>query len=211
MAAACGLTIVKQITYRGDPTEEWSNTYWLTGAVPTDAQFLALFNAITAVEKTIYPAWASHGCRVIRGYGYNDDTGHKPGDTGAVAPSVWTNDIIASPVDGTLVLSDIDQRLPGDDAVWVRWKTTRRTDPGGKAIYLRKYFHPACRTTGTDDTVLPAQATALGALGQLLRNGTLPDSRTLTTAGRTDTLTAHGVSSYTTTRTLKRRGKRPNS
>lgn len=209
MAAACGLTVVKMINYRGDPTEEWSNTYWFTGGAPSDAQALALFNAIVAVEKTIYPAFASAGCKVVRGYAYNDDTGHKPGDTGAVSPSFWTHDISAAPVDGTLTLSDIDQRLPGDDAVWVRWTTARRTSPGGKAIYLRKYFHPGCRTTGTMDTVLPAQATALGALGQLCRNGTLPDGRTLTTAGQTDVLSAHAVSSYTTVRTLKRRGKRP--
>jgi hypothetical protein len=211
MAAACGLTIVKQFDYRGNPIEEFSNTYWLTGGAPTDAQFLALFDAIVAVEKTIYPTEGSGGAKVVRGYGYRDDSGHKPGDTGTVHPADWVHDIAASPVAGTLTMTDSDQRLPGDAAVWVRWKTSRRTDPGGKAIYLRKYFHPACRTTGAHDAVLPAQITALNALGALLDGGSLPDARKITTAGQTDVILSHAASSYVTTRTLKRRGKRPSS
>jgi hypothetical protein len=211
MAAACGITTVKQITYRGDSAEEYSNTYWFTGGAPTDAQLLALFNAIVLVEKACYPSFSSSGAKVIRGYGYKDDTGHKPGDTGTVHPADWVNDISATPVQGTLTVSTLDQINPGDDAVWVRWKTSRRTDPGGKAIYLRKYFHPAIKNPSSVETVLAAQQTALGALGTKMMDGSLPDARKLTTAGQNDVLLASAVSQYVTTRTLKRRGKRPNS
>lgn len=210
MAAATGLTIVKRFNYRGDASEEYSNTYWFTPLTPPAdaAAWRALFNAIVAVEKTIYPGQVE----VIRGYGYNDDTGHRPGDSGAVAPSVWQLDLRVSPetvVGGTLTVSTPLARAPGDSAVWVRWKTSRVTSPGGKPIYIRKYFHPAVFTGTAPDTVDPSQKTQLLALGALLDGGTLPGARKITTAGQSDTILNHGCSNFITTRTLKRRGKRP--
>ena len=210
MAAATGLTIVKRFNYRGDATEEYSNTYWFTGGSPPAdaAEWRTLFNAVVLVEKTCYPAQVE----VIRGYGYDNDDGHKPGDSGTVAPSVWQVDLRIAPdtvVGGTLTVTTPDIRGPGDSAVWVRWKTSRVTDPGGKPIYIRKYFHPACFNATSVDVILASQKTALLALGAKLDDGTLPGSRKITTAGRADTIINHGASSYVTTRTLKRRGKRP--
>lgn len=209
MSAAVGVTIVKRFTYRGDPNEEYSNTYWFKPVTaPADsAAWRALFDAIVAVEKACYDSTVS----VIRGYGYDDDTGHKPADTGSVAPAVWSVDLTQSPespVPGTLATGTF-VRSPGDDAVWVRWKTERKTSPGGKAIYVRKYFHPAFVVSPNWDTVAPGQRTALLALGAKLYDGTLPGSRTITTAGRLDTISAHSASTYVTTRSLKRRGRRP--
>jgi hypothetical protein len=210
VATATGLTIVKTIPYRGDAGEEYSNTYWFKPvAPPADAAaWKALFDAVVLQEKTLYP----NTVHVVRGYGYNDDTGHKPGDTGAVAGAVWTEDLTVAPlapVAGTLDIS-AGFALPGDDAVWVRWKTERVTSPGGKAIYVRKYFHPAVVSQfGPVDTVLAGQRTALLAFGTKLMDGSLLGGRTITTAGRLDTISAREASVFTTTRTLKRRGKRP--
>lgn len=207
MAAATGLTIVKRMTYRGDATEEYSNTYWFTGTAPASAgAWRTFFDEVVAIEKTVYPSTVS----VIRGYGYNDDTGHKPDDTGAVAPAVWTVDLTvapASPVAGTLSVTG-GTVLAGDSAAWFRAKTSRLTSPGGKAIYLRKYFHPAVAASGTPDTILAGQKSQLVNLATALTDGTLATGRKLTTAGQTDVITSVGASTYTTVRTLKRRGKR---
>lgn len=211
MAAACGITVIKRFTYRGNATEEYSNTYWLTGAAPsTDASWRALFDAIVLTEKAIYPS----GTVVARGYGYNDDTGHKPGDEGAVAPAVYVLDLVAAAatVPGTLVVSGLIAN-PGDTAVWARWKTSRVTSPGGKAIYVRKYYHPTYSvSSGSPDTVLALQRTALLAHAAKLWDGTLnAASQKITTCGRSDVIVGANASTYITTRTLKRRGKRPNS
>lgn len=210
MAAACGLTIVKRFTYRGDPTEEYSNTYWFTGTAPSgDTAWRALFDAVVAVEKAIYPADTT----VVRGYGYNDDTGHKSGDTGAVSPAVFVVDMTSSPntpVAGTFATSGYT-RSAGDAAVVLRLKTSRLTSKG-KPIYLRKFFHPAYwSSTNGPDIIGTAQLTALNALGAALHSGTLSGTHTLTAAGENDTIINHAGSNFITTRTLKRRGKRPNS
>lgn len=207
MAAACGLTIVKRFLYRTDATEEWSNTYWFTGSAPsTTTTWRTFFDEVVTTEKPIYHS----GVTVIRGYGYNDDTGHKPDDEGDVAPSVWNVDLrIApeTPVAGTLNISSA-WVLAGDSSVWMRAKTSRLTSPGGKPIYLRKYYHPAATASSTPDVILAGQKTALVAHATKLTDGTLTSGRKWTTAGQTDVITAVGASSYTTVRTLKRRPKR---
>src|SRR4051812_20583291 len=94
VSTACGVTVVKRFTYRGDANEEYSNTYWFTQAPPSDATaWRALFDALVLQEKTLYPS----SVNVVRGYGYNDDTGHKSGDEGDVAPAVFTVDLTVAP------------------------------------------------------------------------------------------------------------------
>lgn len=200
MAAKVGITIVKKFTYRGDPTEEFSNTYHLTGAVPADdAAWRTLFDALVAQEKTVYSATNT----VIRGYGYATDN---PDDN-----SVWSVNLDGStgflPVAGTLTVTSATP-APGDCAVWVRWKTSRLNSKG-KAIYLRKYFHGVWLNSGTADDVMTGQKTALAAFGTKLRDGSFVDGRTITAQTHTDTILSSSASSYATTRTLKRRGKRP--
>jgi hypothetical protein len=212
MATQTGITVVKRFTYRGDANEEFSNTYWLTGSPPADATaWRTLFDALVTQEKTCYHS----GVSVIRGYGYDDNTGHKSGDTGTVAPSVWTVDLTVAPntpVAGTATFTGGDVQASGDQAGWVRWKTDRRTDPGGKAIYLRKYFHGVIlQVLPNQDNIKASLVTAYGAFGTKMRDGSFADSRTVTAAGHEDTLTSSGASVYVTTRTLKRRGKRPGS
>jgi len=210
MSTQVGMTIIKKFTYRGDSAEEYSNTYWLSGTVPADTTaWRALFDALVLQEKTLYPPSVT----VVRGYGYNDNTGHKTGDTGDVAPAVYSVDLTVapnSPVAGTLSPSSNNQ-APGDSAVWVRWKTGR-LNTKGKAIYLRKYFHPAfmAGTTG-GDAIDVMQGVKLTAFGTKMRDGTFLDARVVQAPGHTDAPVASGSSAYVTTRTLHRRGKRPNS
>lgn len=202
MAAQTGLTVIKRFLYRGDANEEFSNTYHFTGSVPADATaWRALFDALVVIEKPCYTAATT----VVRGYGYDDDADD--------AISVWSVDLTVSPespVAGTLTTAS-SSPAPGDCAVWARWKTSR-LNSNGKPIYLRKYFHDA-RTldTSNKDTVATAQHTALLALGAKMDDGSFISSRKITARGHTDTILNHGCSTYTTTRTLKRRGKRPGS
>lgn len=202
MAAKTGLTIVKKFSYRGDANEEWSNTYHFTGTVPADSTaWRALFDAVVLQEKTVYTA----DVHVIRGYGYADDADN--------ATSVWTVDLEVSPetpVAGTLSIGTQSYN-PGDCAVWARWKTSR-LNTKGKAIYLRKYFHLALSASTSDfDTIGAAQKAALIAFAGKMDDGTLVGSRKITARTHDDVILNHGASSYITTRSLKRRGKRPGS
>jgi len=195
------LVVVKRFNYRGDATEEYSNRYILTGSAPaTSALWRTLFDALVTAEKVVYPL----NTNVVRGYGYataDDD-----------ATAVWSVDLTVSPntvVPGTLTTSSNPQ-MPGDSAVWVRWKLDR-TNSKGKYIYLRKYFHPAYNTQTTNgDGVLGAQITALNLLGSKLEDGSFLDGRKVTDKYGTNVI-GHGASLYVTTRTLKRRGRRPPS
>lgn len=202
MAARTGLTVVKRFPYRGSTTEEFSNTYHFDGTVPSDASaWRTLFDALVLQEKTVYPSQV----QVIRGYGYATDD---PLDN-----SVWSVDLTVSPnspVAGTCSTSGA-QRAPGDAAVWVRWKTSRLNSVG-KAIYLRKYFHPAIvEAAGSDpDLVWSTQQTAMTAFGTKMMDGSFAGGK-ITAQEHTDTIISAGHSNYITTRTLKRRGKRPGS
>jgi len=200
---AVGMTIIKRMTYKGDPTEEWSNKYHLSGADPADAAaWLALFNALTAQEKTLYES--THV--IVRGYGYTSDA--------STAAAVWSRDLTAvgnTTIPGTFANSG-GIRSPGDTAAWVRWKTSRLSVKG-KPIYLRKYYHGvALNSTNNDSPIATAQVTAYAAFGTKLLDGSFLDGRTIRAPGQSsETLLGSSVSSYPTTRTLKRRGKRPNS
>lgn len=201
MASVVGITIVKKFTYRGDASEEYSNTYHLDGAIPANAAaWRTLFDALVAAEKTVYTSAVS----VVRGYGYDSDA--------ADANAVWSVDLTVSPntpVPGTLSLGS-GTPAPGDSAVWVRWKTSRNNSRG-KPIYLRKYFHLAIMAAGgVGDNVLAAQTTALNALGAKLDDGSFAEGRKIRSRTNAETIISHGASTFITTRTLKRRGKRPN-
>lgn len=204
---ATGLTIVKRFTYRGDSTEEFSNTYFLTGSTPADdAAWLALFNALTAQEKTLFAARVSGDAlydrpKIVRGYGYSSDAADRV--------AVWSRDLTAStPIDGTFdALGTNAIAQGGDTSAWIRWKTSRLTSKG-KAIYVRKYYHPAYVSAAAGDVVQAAWRTAAAAFAAKLWDGSFLDGRKITAPGNTDTIVGASVAQYTTTRTLKRRSKR---
>jgi hypothetical protein len=203
MATVVGVTLVKQMTYRGDTSEEWSNQYWFTGSVPADSTaWKALYDALIVQEKTMYLGT----CKVVRAYGYDSDADD--------AAAVNSYDYLAAVATVSGTASTGSGTYPaGDQAAWVRWKTSR-LNTKGKPIFLRKYFHGVPTeedSPSTADTVEAGWRTSALAFGAKLRDGSFLDARTLRSRQHAETLTAHSASSYITTRSLKRRGKRPSS
>ena len=201
MASVVGITLVKRFTYRGDATEEFSNQYWLSGSIPSDnTAWQTLIDALVAQEKTCYTADAT----IVRAYGYNSDADD--------ATAVYVKDWLAgggSGVAGTLTVESGALRNMGDTAVWIRWKTSR-LNTRGKAIYLRMYFHDAwSHASNAPDQTSTNQLTALGNFGVKLRDGSFAEARTLRSRKHAETLVGSAGGAYLTTRTLKRRGRRP--
>jgi len=191
---AASVTLVKRFQYRG-ANEDFSNTYHLD-ATPGDAtQWKLLADAVWALEK----GPISTNVNLVHGYGHHNDTD----------PAVWSWDYStdpAGPFPGTFPETGCAP-APGDAACWARWDTGRYTSKG-KKIYLRKYFHRVMLNTTGGDAIKTGQVTAL----QTYAAGML----TLAAGGAhfagPDGVRPPGptaASSYATTRTLKRRGKRP--
>jgi hypothetical protein len=197
---ATRITLIKRFPYRG-VEEEYSNTYALTGSDPADAAaWVALMNALITAEKTHQSSVVDY----VRAYGYDSDS--------ETASAVWSRDLVAASetVMGTLSGSGMTQ-MPGDVAYWVRWKTSRLTSKG-KPIYLRKYFHFAFADPADPDKIGPAQKTAALAFAAKMWDGTFLDGRTVRAPGQSsETIVGANASTYLTTRTLKRRGRRPTS
>lgn len=192
------LTIVKSFTYRGAP-EEWSNTYFMTGDVPASpASWKTLADAVIADEVPIFRSTTE----VVRAIG------HDAGESVAV----WSYDYLAASeeVPGTLATGTGVQQS-GDTAMWIRWTTDQLTSKG-KPIYLRSYYHPAISSAGAAvDVIDSGWVTAAQEYGDDWIAGFADGDGVMHhRAG------PHGVvglvalpSTYATTRTLERRGRRP--
>jgi hypothetical protein len=194
------LTIVKSFNYRG-AAEEWSNTYFMDGDLPSSpASWKTLADAVIAEEVPCYTSRTE----VVRAIG------HQKGQSVAV----WAYDYLAASaaVPGTMTPTSGSRAQAGDAAGWLRWSTDQLTSKG-KPIYLRTYFHDVYAiTTGSDidllDTVAVAAYEEYGA--DWVAGFVDGDGTTHHRGG------PHGViglvplaSTYITTRTLERRGKRP--
>lgn len=193
--AAPGITVIKSFTYRGSE-EEYSNTYHFVGSAPSDdVGWRSLADDLITLEHYIYDAETS----VVRALCYEDTDDD----------SVYTYHLadFGGPVSGALLVGGDDIPCPGDAAVWCAWDTGKRSTKG-KPIWLRKYFHPAYRDSGDDDTISATQKADLVsfATSALSASGDWPgiaDKDGDAPTGSTR------VADYVTTRTLKRRGRRP--
>ncbi len=199
-----GIVTVKLGFRHGTQTEEWSNKYHLTGPDPANpTAWRTLLDALTAQEKTLI----SPNTKIVRAYGYDNDS--------PTAHSVWGVDLTVSPnvpVVGTYTVTGAMQNLPSDTASWIRWKLDR-VNSNGKAIFLRKYFHDCWQDTGVGapgaDGFSATYKTALNSFASLLFTGAgIDGGRHIRDTGGGNPIAA-GVSAFATTRTLKRRGKRP--
>lgn len=192
-----GIVSVKSFPYRG-VAEEWSNIYHFVGPAPTTpATWKTMVDALTTAEAAAFQSV----CKVVRVYGYSDTD----------QDAVYSFDYLTQMggVIGTMPNASA-QLAPGDAAAWIRWKTAK-INSKGKAVYLRKYWHcVAIQSTSLPDTLFSSQKTALTALAGQLTNGTTIPGFVLCGPDGTAAGVA-AVSSYITTRTLKRRGKRPPS
>lgn len=189
------LTTIKSFPYRG-AAEEWSNSYHFDGTIPTDHDAWAAFaHAVATLEKECFYG----DCKVVRAYGY------APGSNQSVAQIDFNID---GPVQqGMLQPGAIVANVSGDQAAWVRWLTPEFTSTG-KHIYLRKYFHAVFMNSGDSDRPSNNTIIALQGLGDALVAGVGAGSHKIVgpkgaVGGRV------AVGPYLTTRTLKRRGKRP--
>jgi hypothetical protein len=202
------LTVIKRFTYRGDANEEYSNTYALTGSTPTDSTaWRTLFDALVTQEKTLY----KNDVFVIGGYGYDHLELDADGDSWRTPTAIWAVDLTVAPnapVAGTGVYGST-YALSGDTSNWIRWGLNRMNTKG-KRVYLRKYFHPgyADATQPHLDNSSPGWVTAADAFGTKLTDGSFASGRLITDHLGTS-IVGHAVGPYVTTRTLKRRGKRP--
>jgi hypothetical protein len=188
------MTIVKSFEYRGI-YEEWSNQYHLSGVGADAAAHRAIADDLIALEIACY----SERVTVRRVLVYADSD----------APSIYTYDLasFAGVVTGELdSTSGVTQA--GDAAGWVRWDTGK-TSSTGKKVYLRKYFHdPHASSDATPDTLSASWVTQYQGFG---------DSMLADFSGTVHMVDPEGddppgpalAGPYITTRTLKRRGRRP--
>lgn len=185
------VTVNKMFQYRGK-SEVWSNKYHFSGTTPADAAaWKTLADAIWAQEKTFLGA----------GVSYVGFLGHEAGNEFAVA----NRDFVAE--GATLdqgLLGTQQSTLPGDVAVWVRWKTNERTSRG-KWIYLRKTFHGV---PVTGDTIPTSTKTPMLAYGAKMKDGTLPGGAKICGPQGAEA-GLHSISPFASFRQLKRTGKRP--
>lgn len=194
MADTAKLVMVQSFTYRG-AYEEWSNTYhWETDPATTWG------DAADALLQLLLPCFDGR-TKFERAYGY--DVG--PEVTGRRASSVVDLD---SEAGSAILTGGPYSQVPGDVAATVRWGTAGFT-AGGKRIYLRKYFHGVYGNPDPNaDQLLNAQKTLLTTFAGTLTGGNpIGCGNYVGPSGAIPI--GQKVNDWLTTRTLKRRGKRP--
>lgn len=197
MAALTGLTIIKKFEYRGDASEEWSNHYHLRNSPPlTEQEWESMALGLIDLERRCYPATS----QVIRAYGYDDDS--------PTATSVWSFDYEAASISLPGQLTLTGSRGAGDQAAMVWWKMDQKNSRG-KWIYLRKYVHDPDISLTDADSITASQKAALELFAQEMTDGTAGSWGGIRAQKFPDAVIAYAASQWVTTRTLKRRGKRP--
>lgn len=188
------ITIIKRFQYRG-ADEEFSNKYHFSGTVPTSsAEWKTLADAIIAAEKLA----TSSLVKFTRAYGY------VAGSNLSVAQIDYK--ALGAEVTGQYAPIGNTQQVAGDIAAVIRWLTPGVTSRG-KKIYLRKYMHGIYSDLDADKLAAD-QRTKLATFAAKMIDGTLPGSATYC-GPQGATASMPEVAQYLTTRTLKRRGKRP--
>jgi len=193
MAAVTTITLIKRFTYRGDASEEFSNTYSFKNAPPGDsASWLVFANDMWLIEKLIFPG----SVFLVAAYGYDSDD--------PKAHSVWGHDYTTPgpPPPGTMVLAG--QPMAGDQAACVEWVTDKKNSRG-KTIYLRKYLHAGAVKVGNVDEL---DNTYLGLL-DVYKNSISGHWGGLRAREHDYNIVTAKPITWVTTRTLRRRGKRP--
>lgn len=172
---------VKHFKYRGNPIQQWSNRYHFDGSAPADtAAWVALFDALVALERPCNDA----GTHWDACYGY------APGSQVAVASKAYA---VAGTLSSTGTIG-----TPGDCAIVLRQATTKRSIKN-HPVYCFSYFHDALMSSSSsdNDTPLPAQVTAIDALGAAWLAGIVGGSRTYKrTTPDGHLVTGHAVSTW---------------
>jgi hypothetical protein len=203
IGTVCRLTVVRTFTYRGQP-EEYSNTYSFKGPPPSDdASWNQLLTDVRNKENSIIPTTHTYA----RAYGYDNNDPKKH--------HVFAHDftVPGPPPSGGYVIGT-QPLMAGDQAACVWWKLDRLSDKG-KPTYLRKYFHGGTLEPTSADSINAIYGDALrvfaGSTGiQAVHGGlTSPGGPQDTDPPPGGGVVTSGAIGWVTTRTLKRRGKRP--
>jgi hypothetical protein len=193
--AAPGIVVIKSFTYRG-AAEEWSNKYHFQGAAPANpADWRALCDAFILQEKAVL----TDVVNIIRVQCYEDTDN----------PSVYTYDLAAfgGVVAGTYVTgSSADLLEAGDTVGLIRWNTGR-VSSRGKPVYLFKYYHGVMHESGQPDRLRTTLKTAYATFANAIRSAASPWPGLADKTGTEPV--GYLAETYLTTRTLKRRGRRP--
>lgn len=198
MSTATGLILTKRFTYRGNTDEEVSNRYWLTGPPPSDEiSWEQLASSVMSHERHCYTA----GTRNVSASGYNDNDPHAH----AVWSIVWPT--TGAAYDGDLVIADAHP-YAGDQAGLVQWKL-KRLSSKGKPIFLRKYFHDGGVSATNRDSPDNATYQAYSDFASAMVSGVILGNRLIRSQTQDEQIAVAAAYPYVTTRTLKRRGKRP--
>lgn len=191
--AAPGITVVQTFTYRGAP-EEWSNKFHFQGDAPSDpAGWRDLADAFIDLWKTTLTDVVT----IVRVLCYEDTDD----------PAVYTYTLasFSGNVAGTITTGvSADLLESGDVAALLRWNTGK-TSTKGKPIYLFKYLHGVMHASGARDTWRDTTVAGTFASDVMSASGDWPGLADK--AG--DAPVGHLAETYLTTRTLKRRGRRP--
>jgi hypothetical protein len=155
-------------------------------------------DAFIALEKAIYPA-TTH---VVRAYGYDTDD--------AKPVSVWSYDYLLAgeQVAGTFVQTPGDKQMAGDQAGLIEWQLDHKNSRG-KWVYLRKYVHSGYIDPGNSDHIENLWHGALETFAGAIGGTTAPFHGGLRARTGTWPIQDYWAANVVTTRTLKRRGKRP--
>ena len=116
-------------------------------------------------------------------------------------------ELINETVPGTLFVAQGNE-MAGDQAGMIEWQTQRK-NTRGKWIYLRKYYHGGGTAAGNADDVSTDTRLAYDTLVQSLVQGIWSSGHIIRSQKQPESFNWAASSQYVTTRTLKRRGKRP--
>lgn len=188
------ITLVKSFDYRGLP-EEWSNTYHFTGGptLDNDTTWRDLAVSIWNEERTVMTTRT----KLVRAYGYEAGNDH------SVSQIEFTG-MAENDLNGT---NDAEGAImAGDQAAMIRARVGSSST--GKKVYIRKYYHDVPLVGAGGDRIHPNAMPELESLAQRLIDGNVGDEwRWCGPQGAAATNAF--ASPWVTTRTLKRRGKRP--
>lgn len=194
MSEAPGFIVTNSFTYRGS-TEEWSQKYHHDGTAPsTPAAWRSFCNNFIDAYRLVLGTQVE----VLRFQCYEDLS----------APTTYTYNLadFSGPFAGEYALSSGEDWASGDTAYLERWNTGRMSTKG-KPVYLFKYFHPAAIHEATPDQLAPTLKTAMDTFGAAVMAGISGSLKIADKNG--NPVTGYYTEPYATTRTLKRRGRRP--